>query len=93
MFKSAASVLLALSLTACLSQAQEVQETQDAVAAPPQITMGNGEANAIIMNGLSLVEGETTYSEVRVDGGTVKSFRATSTAISIPEVSGFDEIH
>lgn len=87
MFKSTASVLLAISLTACLSQAQEVQETQEAVTAPPQITMGNGEANAIMMDGLSLIEGETTYSEVRVDGDAVKSFRATSTAISIPEVT------
>ncbi|MEP1144328.1 MAG: hypothetical protein ABJH52_11470 [Henriciella sp.] len=87
MFKSAASAILALSLTACLSQAQEVQEIQAEAAAPPQITMGNGESNAIIMDGLSLVEGETTFSQVRVDGDTVKSFRATSTAISIPEVT------
>lgn len=54
---------------------------------PAQMTLGNGERNAIIMDGLTRVEGETTFSEVRVDGDAVKSFRGTSTAILIPEVT------
>lgn len=63
---------------ACVSAQEE--------AKPPQITMGNGAANAITMDGLSRAEGRTTFSEVRVDGETVKAFRGTSTAITIPQV-------
>ena len=59
---------------------------QDAPA-KPQITMGNGEANAITVEGLSRDDTQTTFAEVRIDGGTVKSFRGTSTAISFPDVT------
>ena len=55
---------------------------QDAPAAP-QITMGNGEANAIMMDGLSLSAGPTVFSEVRVDDSAVKTFRAHSTAVDL----------
>ena len=48
--------------------------------------MGNGEDNAIQMEGLRRAEGETTFSETRVDGGVPKTFRANSTAIIFPEV-------
>ena len=58
---------------------------QDAPAAP-QITMGNGEANAISMDGLSLSEGPTVFSEVRVDDSAVKTFREHSTALTFSEV-------
>ena len=55
--------------------------------ATPKMTMGNGELNAIAIDGVSLVEGGVVFSEVRIDSGEVKSFRGTSTAISIPEVT------
>lgn len=80
MIKTAVSSSIAVAFAAMNASAQE-----DAPA--PQMTIGNGEANAIIVDGVSLIEGETTFSEVRVDGDQVKSFRATSTAISFPEVT------
>lgn len=55
-------------------------------AAPPQITMGNGEANMIMVEGLTRTEGVTHFSEVRVDGAAVSTFRADSTAITFPKV-------
>ncbi|MFN3213956.1 MAG: hypothetical protein ACE37M_12680 [Henriciella sp.] len=80
MTKIAFSILAAATMTVACATAQEAP-------AAPQMSIGNGEANAIIVDGLSLVEGETTFSEVRVDGDAVKSFRGTSTAISFPEVT------
>lgn len=53
---------------------------------PPQITMGNGEANSIQLDGLTLSEVPSTFSEVRVDAGDVSSFRAHSTALTFSEV-------
>lgn len=80
MTKTALTLLTAALLSTACASAQDT-------APAPQITMGNGASNAIIMDGLSLVDGETTFSQVRVDGDVVKSFRATSTAINIPEVT------
>ncbi len=59
---------------------------QDA-AAPPQITMGNGEANVISLDGLALSDGPTVFSEVRVDESAVKTFRAHSTALTFSQVT------
>lgn len=66
MTKIAFSILAAATMTVACATAQEAP-------AAPQMSIGNGEANAIIVDGLSLVEGETTFSEVRVDGDAVKS--------------------
>lgn len=75
--------ILALSIAALGSSACAVaQEARSA----PHMTMGNGVANAIRMDGLKRTEGETTFSEIRVDGETVKTFRANSTAIVFPEI-------
>lgn len=52
----------------------------------PQITMGNGEANSIETAGLIRQNGETVFSEVRMDGDAISTFRANSTAITFPEV-------
>ena len=63
----------------------------------PQITMGNGEKNSITVEGLSRIDGVTHFSEIRVDGDTVSSLRADSTAITFPEVviekAGFLVLH
>lgn len=55
--------------------------------AAPQITMGNGEANSINMEGLALTDGPTVFSEVRVDESAVKTFRAHSTALTFSEIT------
>ncbi|MEO0879087.1 MAG: hypothetical protein AAFY22_05175 [Pseudomonadota bacterium] len=51
-----------------------------------KITLGNGDKNAITLDGLERVEGESVFSEVRIDGGEVATRRATSTAIRFREV-------
>lgn len=71
-----ASVLL---LSAFVPATAEEYET-------PQITMGNGEANSIEMEGLIRQDGESVFSEVRMDGEAISTFRANSTAITFPEV-------
>ena len=81
MIKPALSAAAAAILCVACASAQE-----DAPAAP-QMTIGNGEANAIIMDGLQLVEAEKVFSQVRVDGDQVTSFRGTTTAITFPEVT------
>lgn len=73
-----ALALATLYSTACVT-AQE--------AAPPQITMGNGEANAIMVEGVTRAPGHTSFSEIRVEGESVSSFRADSHAITFPEVT------
>lgn len=54
--------------------------------APPQITLGNGKANAIQIDGLTRHDTQATFSEVRVDNESVSTFRANTTAITFPEV-------
>ncbi|MEM7767022.1 MAG: hypothetical protein AAF253_05990 [Pseudomonadota bacterium] len=83
-FVVALTALGAYSLTAAQEPGDVAQEPAPADA--PQITMGNGEANAISVGGLARVEGETTFSAVRVDGGVVSTMRATSSSIRFPEV-------
>ncbi|MEP2990743.1 MAG: hypothetical protein ABJL11_17640 [Parasphingorhabdus sp.] len=53
----------------------------------PQMTMGNGNANAIQVSGLSRQKQESIASEVRVDGTNVSTLRANTTAITFPEVT------
>ena len=59
---------------------------QDAPAAP-QITMGNGANNAIQVEGLVRDSDVKSFSQVRVDGDAMSSFRADSTSITFPEVT------
>lgn len=65
--------------------------------AAPQITMGNGEANSITIDGLSRAPGVTQFSEVRVDGETVSTYRGDSVSLTFPEVTiekaGFIVLH
>ena len=62
MIKPALSAAAAAILCVACASAQEDAPTG------PQMTIGNGEANAIIMDGLQLVEAEKVFSQVRVDG-------------------------
>ncbi|MEL7547738.1 MAG: hypothetical protein AAGJ84_13875 [Pseudomonadota bacterium] len=55
-------------------------------APTPQITMGNGESNTIQMEGLARQDGETVFSQVRMDGETISTLRANTTAIMFPKV-------
>jgi len=52
----------------------------------PEITIGNGEANWIITDGMTRQTDSATYSEVHVDGTDVSSVRSNRTALTFPEV-------
>jgi len=69
-----------------ISFAFAAMSTAQEASTPPQITMGNGEFNSIEINGLTRGEIERTFSEVRVDGANVSTFRTNSTTITFPEV-------
>ncbi len=68
---------------AFMSGAATAQETPK----KPQITMGNGTANAIQIEGLTRQNGESIASEVRVDGTNVSTLRANTTAVTFPAVT------
>ena len=70
----------------CVSTSLGTVSAQDADT-PPQMTIGNGEANAIILDNLTRIDGETTYSVVRVDGEDVSSLRGSSTQLQFSEVT------
>ncbi len=53
----------------------------------PQMTMGNGNANAIQVAGLSRLKQESVVSEIRIDGTNVSTLRANTTAITFPKVT------
>ena len=55
--------------------------------ARPQITLGNGSANAIQVEGLTRQDEEQAFSEVRVDGSNVSTLRANTTAVTFPQVT------
>ncbi len=77
--KRALSFALSLAILSGTASAQETPQRS-------QITMGNGTANAIQVEGLSRQNEETIVSEVRVDGANVSTLRANTTAITFPEV-------
>ncbi|GAB5487228.1 MAG: hypothetical protein Pars2KO_07980 [Parasphingorhabdus sp.] len=52
-----------------------------------QMTMGNGTANAIQIEGLTRQNEKSIASEVRVDAANVSTMRANTTAIVFPEVT------
>jgi len=76
---------LAFTLAAVLALSPSVQAQDETPA--PQITFGNGELNAITLDGLTRQSETKTFSEVRVDGGNVSTFRANTTALTFPEVT------
>ena len=63
----------------------------------PQITMGDGERNAIMVDGLTREAGVTQFVETRDDGGEVSLFRGDAVTLSFPEVTiekpGFLVLH
>lgn len=75
--------------TACAS-AQDTGQS-------PQMTLGNGTANMIEVEGLTRQGGVSSFTELRVDGGDIMSFRADSHAITFPKVvieqAGFVVLH
>jgi hypothetical protein len=77
--KTVSTALLAVMLSTACASAQETTPV-------PQITMGNGEANMIQMEGLTRADGVSQFSEVRVDGGEVSAFRGDSVALTFPQV-------
>lgn len=56
-------------------------------APPPQITMGNGERNAIEVDNLIREAGKKTVSNVRIHGQGVSTYRMNSTGITFPKVT------
>ncbi|MEO0608570.1 MAG: hypothetical protein AAFY82_10095 [Pseudomonadota bacterium] len=82
-------LILAALLSACATAQEE--------APAPQMSLGNGAANMIQMDGLTRAETVTQFSEVRVDGEAVYMFRGDSTAITFPKVviedPGFIVLH
>ncbi|MEM8919246.1 MAG: hypothetical protein AAGE37_10335 [Pseudomonadota bacterium] len=77
--KGAMTIALTAALVAGPASAQETPERA-------QITMGNGMANAIQIEGLTRQDEESVVSAVRVDGTNVSTLRANSTAVTFPEV-------
>jgi len=88
--KTAATFAMAIALAAGASHAQDT-------APAPQITMGNGDFNAITVEGLTRTSGVAQFSEVRMDGDSVLAFRGDSVAITFAEVliekAGFLVLH
>lgn len=78
--KRALSFVTLLALLSGTASAQEAPKK-------PQMTMGNGAANAIQVEGLTRQNGASIVSEVRVDGTSVSTLRANTTAITFPEVT------
>ena len=62
-----------------LSVAEETAER-------PQITMGDGERNAIQVEGLTRDDGVRQFAEIRLDGAEASTFRADSVTLTFPSV-------
>jgi hypothetical protein len=78
--KRALSFALSIAFISGTATAQETPERS-------QITMGNGTANAIQVEGLTRQNGKSIASEVRVDGTDVSTLRANTTAVTFPAVT------
>ncbi|MEL7317903.1 MAG: hypothetical protein AAFN04_04595 [Pseudomonadota bacterium] len=85
--RTAIAVLGAAAVFAPLVNAQQENAGTETAAPAPQITLGNGERNAIEVEGLSKAKGVSHFSEVRVDGEAVSSFRGDSVALTFPKVT------
>ncbi len=93
--KIATALISAAMLTGACAIAEETpMEPSPPV---PQITMGNGEANAIQIDGLTRADGVSQFSEQRTNDGVVSQFRGDSVALTFPEVlidqPGFIVLH
>lgn len=64
------------------ASAAGAEETQ----AAPQITMGDGERNAITVGGLSRKDGVHQFAEIRLDGEKASTFRTDSVTLIFPKV-------
>lgn len=76
-------LLSALAVSVAIASAPAL--AQD--TAPPPITLGNGEQNMIVMEGLTASDAPSTFATVRMDGDTLTSFRANTTALVFPSVT------
>ena len=74
--------LAALVSALCLAAPSVAQDTDSA----PTMTIGNGELNTIQVDGLVRHDSVSTFSEVRLDGEQISTFRGHSTAITFPQV-------
>lgn len=87
--KSTSAIVLALVMIPACAMAEK--------PAPAQMTMGNGDQNMIMVDGLTRETGVKDFTEVRVDGAAVSTMRADSTAITFPKViiekPGFVVLH
>lgn len=83
-----------LSVNSVMAQAQPSQE--EAYAAP-KVTMGNGKANSIKMDGLTRAEGVRHFTETRMHDGVAFNYRGDSVVLTFPEVvvekAGFIVLH
>ncbi|MEM7700598.1 MAG: hypothetical protein AAF251_01540 [Pseudomonadota bacterium] len=84
---TAIALFSATATFAAHAHAQEASAKVQEAPARAQITLGNGERNAIEVEGLSKAEGVSHFSEVRVDGEAVFSFRGDSVALTFPKVT------
>ncbi|SIN66210.1 hypothetical protein SAMN02745824_1593 [Parasphingorhabdus marina DSM 22363] len=78
--KGALATALSLAFLSVPAAAQETPQRA-------QITMGNGAANAIQVEGVTRQKADTVASSVRVDGADVSTLRANSTRLTFPEVT------
>lgn len=69
----------AIAISSGFVQAEEASK-------PPQITMGNGEFNAIQTKGLTREISNTVFSDIRVNGADVMTRRGHATTLTFPEV-------
>ena len=78
--KRAISIIVSSLFLSGTASAQETPQRS-------QITMGNGAANMIQVEGVTRGAGKAVASEVRIDGENVSTLRANTTAITFPEVT------
>ena len=76
---AAAIIAAAFFVSAGCTAAQEPDK-------PLQMTMGDGESNAIQIEGLVRESGQKTFSDVRNHGSDVSTYRTNSTGITFPKV-------
>ena len=81
MMKLSVGISLALGLALALSLPAQAQEDAD----PPAITLGNGEMNWIVVEGVTR-SADSTYTEQRITSGASAIRRGDGTTLTFPEV-------
>lgn len=93
--KTVSMAILAIISSTVYATAQEKQIKK--ISAPPQMTMGNGVANSIQLEGLTRVDGVKHFVEMRVDDNAVSTFRGDSVILIFPKIviekPGFIVLH